>query len=65
MVEDGYSFAARIVGEAVEAAAGGEPGSFDAVADTVEEVVRHDGEVVVVPPGSLADVGCIALLTRY
>jgi len=65
IVEDGYRAAARLVGETFEAASDGDAGSFDAVADTVEEVVRHDGDVIVVPAGSLADLGHIALVTRY
>ncbi|HYL53092.1 MAG TPA: hypothetical protein VEZ15_14055 [Acidimicrobiia bacterium] len=65
ILEDGYQAAARIAGETFEAASDGDAGSFDAVADTVQEVVRHDGEILVVPAGSLADLGHIALVTRY
>jgi hypothetical protein len=65
VVEDGYRFPAHLVAETLTAAPDGEASSFDAAADTVEEVVRHDGDVVVVPAGSLADLGHVALLTRY
>ncbi|HEY5011886.1 MAG TPA: hypothetical protein VIK61_04165, partial [Acidimicrobiia bacterium] len=65
VVEDGYRYPARLVAETLTAAPDEEASSFDAVADTVEEVVRHDGDVVGVPAGSLADIGHIALLTRY
>jgi hypothetical protein len=66
VVEDGYRYPAHVIAEALQPTASDlVAGSFDAVADTVEEVVGHDGEVVVVPSGSLADLGHIALLTRY
>lgn len=65
LIEDGYRFPARLLEGTLTAASESETGSFDAVADAVEEVVRHDGDVVVVPATSLADLGHIALLTRY
>jgi Bacterial archaeo-eukaryotic release factor family 3 len=65
VVEDGYRYPAHVVAERLELASDPETGPFEAVADTVEAVVRHGGEVVVVSPGSLADLGHIALLTRY
>jgi hypothetical protein len=51
--------------ETIEPAHDDDPGAIDAVEDTVEEVVRHGGDVLVVPGDSLADVGRIALVTRY
>jgi hypothetical protein len=66
LVEDGYCYPARVVAGTLTAAVPGvEVGSFDAASDTVEEVIRHDGDVLVVPSGSLADLGHIALLTRH
>lgn len=62
VVEDGYSYPARVVGETLQVAS---VGGFDAVADSVEEVLRHGGDVVVGPTGSLSDLGHIALLARY
>ncbi len=65
VVEDGFRFAALVVDDTLQAAPEGQAGLFDAVADAVEEVIRHDGDVVVVPAGALADLGRIALFTRY
>lgn len=63
VVEDGYRVPACVIDDRLITA---EPvDSFDAVEDTVEEVVRHGGDVVVVPEGWLADVGHVALLTRF
>jgi hypothetical protein len=64
VVEDGYRFPAHLV-EGIPEAATNETDSFDAVADAIGEVLRHDGDVVVVPAGELADLGRVALLTRY
>jgi hypothetical protein len=64
VVEDGYRFPAQLVDGALEAATD-EAHSFDAVTDAIEEVLRHDGEIVVVSPEDLADLARIALLTRY
>ena len=64
LVEDGFRFPAQLVGGKPEAAAS-ETDSFDAVTDTIEAVLRHDGEVLVVPSGGLEDLGHVALLTRY
>jgi hypothetical protein len=65
VVEDAFRFPARVVDDALEPAHDDDPGAIDAVEDTVEEVVRHGGDVLVVPGDSLADVGRIALVTRY
>lgn len=64
VVEDGYCFPARLI-EGSVVAAPDPTESPDAVEDVVEEVIRHDGDVVVVPAGSLTDLAHIALLTRY
>jgi hypothetical protein len=64
IVEDGYRFPARLVEGSLEAAPDTTESS-DAVEDIVEEVILHDGDVVVVPAGSLTDLAHIALLTRY
>jgi Bacterial archaeo-eukaryotic release factor family 3 len=68
LVEDGYCYPARVIAGELTSAPEEDLGSvrtFDAASDTVDEVVRHDGDVVVVPPGSIADLGHIALLTRW
>jgi hypothetical protein len=65
VVEDGFRYPVRVVVDALEPAQDNDPGACDAVEDTVEEVVRHGGDVLVVPDDSLADVGRIALVTRY
>jgi hypothetical protein len=65
VVEDTFRFPARVADDALEPAQDNDPGTIDAVEDTVEEVVRHGGDVLVVPADSLADLGRIALLTRY
>ena len=65
VVEQSLRYPARAVGDALAAAPADGPGVFDAVEVTLEEVIRHGGDVVVVPDGSLAGSGGIALLTRY
>jgi hypothetical protein len=65
VVEDGYRYPAHVVAGALKAAPEGTTGSFDAVSEALEEVVRHNGDVVVVPAGTFADLGHIALFTRY
>lgn len=65
VLEEGYRFPARLVEGVLTLESDDAAGCFDAVADTVGEVVRHDGAVAVVPAESLADLGHIALLTRY
>jgi hypothetical protein len=65
VVEEGCSFPAKVADGSVELTSAGEVGSFDAVDDTVRAVIRDGGEVVVVGAGELADLGRIALLTRY
>jgi len=65
VVEQSLRFPAHVVGEALEAARPDESDVFDAVEDTIEEVIRHGGDVIVVPQDCLSDVGRIALLTRY
>jgi hypothetical protein len=64
VVENEYCFPARLVEGELEAAPEGAE-TRDAVEDIVEEVIRHDGDVVFVPAGSLTDLAHIALLTRY
>jgi len=64
VVEDTFRYPARVVDDTLEAAQD-DAGAIDAIEDTVEEVVRHGGDVLVVPGDSLADVGRIALITRY
>ena len=65
VVEASLRYPAHVAGDALEAAQPHEPGVFDAVEDTIEEVIRHGGDVVVVPQDSLCDLGRIALITRY
>jgi len=65
LVEDTFRYPARVVDDTIQPAQDNDPGAIDAVEDTVEEVVRHRGDVLVVPGDSLADVGRIALVTRY
>jgi hypothetical protein len=65
VVEADYSAPMRVVDETLVDARAGEAGAFDAVGDTIAEVISHDGDVVVVAPGSLQDLGHIALVTRY
>jgi hypothetical protein len=65
LVEDEFGFSARVAADALQPAPADEPGTFDAVEDTVEEVVRHGGDVFTARGDSLADVGRIALVTRY
>ncbi len=65
IVEHGYHAPSSIVGEGLEAASSDRQDSFDAVTDVIEEVIRHGGDVIVVPDGELHDLGRIALLTRY
>ena len=65
VVEDGYRFPARVLNGSLEATPDGEAGSFDAVDDAVAAVIRDGGDVVAVPAGDLADVGRIALVTRF
>ena len=65
VIEDTFRYPARVVDDTLEAAQDDDPGAIDAIEDTVEEVVRHGGDVLVVPGDSLADVGRIALVTRY
>ncbi len=64
IVEAGYRYPAHL-GSGVLAAAADAPGAVDAVEDAVREVIRHDGKVLVVAAGSIADLDHIALLTRY
>jgi hypothetical protein len=65
VVEEPLRYPARVVDDALEGARADDPDAFDAVEDTIEEVIRHGGEVVVVPGDSLTDLAGIALLTRY
>lgn len=65
IIEDEFRSPAHVVGDTIEPAQDNDPGAFDAVEDTIEEVVRHGGDVLVVRPDSLTDVGGIALVTRY
>ena len=64
LLEDGYRYPARVVNGVLESSPD-ENGSFDAVEQTVEEVIRHGGEVMMVPAESLRDLAHIALLTRF
>jgi hypothetical protein len=57
VVEAGYTYPAGVAGSG--------DGNVDAVEDTIVEVLRHGGEVVVAGPDQLHDLGHIALLTRY
>jgi hypothetical protein len=65
VVEAGYSAPMRVVDETLVGATQGEPGAFDAVAEAISEVIRHHGDVVVVAPETLPDLGRVALVTRY
>lgn len=65
VVEDGFRYPALVVDDALEPARVDDPDRFDAVENAIEEVVRHRGDVVVVRPDDLADLGSIALITRY
>lgn len=42
-----------------------DPDRIDVVDDAIAEVISHDGEVVFTPADTLADLGRIALVTRY
>lgn len=65
VVEDTFRYQAHVNGDTLEAAPSDEADTCDAVEDTIQEVIRHGGDVVVVSPDSLSDLGRIALLTRY
>ncbi len=65
VVEEGYHFKARLAGERLGAAPPAAADAFDAVNDAMREQTLHDGEVVVVRPGALADLGRIGLVLRY
>jgi hypothetical protein len=65
LVEDEFRYPVRVGVDALEPAPDDGSGAIDAVEDTVEEVVRHGGDVLVVGRESLADIGRIALVTRY
>ena len=64
VVEDRFRFPVHLVEGSPEPAPEDED-SFDAVTDIMAEVLRHDGDIVVVPAGDLDDLSHVALLTRY
>jgi hypothetical protein len=65
LFEEDYRYPARISDAELQAASDGETGTIDAVDDAIASVLAHDGDALAVPPGSLADVGHLVLLTRY
>jgi hypothetical protein len=65
LVEDEFRYPARVVDDALQPAADNDSEAFDAVEETVEEVVRHGGDVLMIPPDVLVDVGRVVLVTRY
>ena len=66
VVEETYAYPARIGADGRLVAADHENAvTLDAVEDTIVELLRHGGEIVVAEPDRLADLGHIALLTRY
>jgi hypothetical protein len=65
LVEDKFRYPACVVADALQPAADDASETFDAVEEAVEEVVRHGGDVLIVPPDSLEDVGRVLLVTRY
>lgn len=64
-VEEGYHFNGRLDGDRLVPAADGSTDAFDAVDDVLCEQICHDGEIVVVGEGALADFGRIAMILRY
>jgi hypothetical protein len=65
IVEAGYRYRGRILDDGLVPATEDDAFVVDAVNDAVAEVIRHDGEVVVVAPDALADLDHIVLITRY
>ena len=65
LVEEGYHVPARTVDGELDLSPGDGAGDFDAASDAVGAVVRHGGEVAIVQDGDLADLGHVALFTRY
>ena len=65
LVEDEFRYPAHVADDVLEPTHADDSDAFDAVEVIVEEVVRHGGEVLAVDRDSLADVGRIALVTRY
>ena len=65
VVEENYHFDARLDGDGLTPATNGSCDAFDAVDDALREQIRHDGEIVVVGEGILADFGRIAVSLRY
>jgi hypothetical protein len=64
-VEEGYHFNGRLDGTLLEPAAASASDAFDAVDDTLCEQICHNGEVLVVGAGTLAELGCIGMILRY
>ena len=67
VVEKGYAMAARILGDHLEPAEDREaPDVIDDIIDeTIEAVLRHSGNAVIVPDGELVAHGRIAAVLRY
>ena len=64
LVEDDFTYPAVVEADAL-APVPRDDAIVDAVEDTIDETLRHHGEVLVVPAGMLDDLDHIALVTRY
>ena len=65
VVEADYTSDMRVVDDALVTASAADGEEVDAVDATIAEVLRHGGDVAVVAPGRVADLGHIVLVTRY
>lgn len=65
LVEEHFHIDARGNNGHLEPIAPEDPDRIDVVDDAIAEVISHDGEVVFTPTDTLADLGRIALVTRY
>lgn len=65
LVEEHFHIDARGTNGHLVPIAPEDPDRIDVVDDAIAEVISHDGEVVFTPADALADLGRIALVTRY
>jgi hypothetical protein len=65
VVESGYRYPAHLVDDVLAPAPDGDPGAVDAVEEAIREVIRHDGDVMFVGAGTIADLDHVVLVTRY